>query len=150
EDRGQRQRPGERHEPAEQREDEKRQEQNEREIAGIALAEDEMVGGAQGAQAGREVEYGLDAFERAGEIAGDELAQHDARVAVVDEPVVAAIERAHAADEARVVEERDEKRRRNERERQHQAASPHAHEEREHPRARDEREGWREKLTQPH
>ena len=45
------------------------------------------------------------------------------RIAVVDQPVVAGIERPHAADEARVVEERDGERERDEGERQQQCGA---------------------------
>ena len=70
-DQRERQRPGHRQEAAKQRKDEKRQQQNEREIAEITLAEDDMLGGAQVAQRRRVVEHGFPAFERAGDIAGE-------------------------------------------------------------------------------
>src|SRR6266545_8226299 len=67
-DQRERDRPRQRQEAAGEREDEKRQQQNEREIAEIGLAEEYVLGGAQVAQARREVEDGLAAFERAGEV----------------------------------------------------------------------------------
>ena len=90
--------------------DQERQQQHEREIAEIGLAEDEVLDGAQVAQARREVEHLLAALERAGDVAGEELAEHRARHAVVDQAVVAAVERPHAAEKARIVEEDDRER----------------------------------------
>ncbi len=134
-----RQRPRERQEAPEHGEDQERQHENEREIAEIALAEEEVLGGAQVAQAGREIEHFLAALERAGDVAGEELPQHPARHAVVDQAVVAAVERAHAAEEARIVEGNDGERDRDERKRQHQAPWANPHKQAEHGDGGDER-----------
>ena len=103
-----RERPARRQEAPEQRKHQHRQEHHEREIAEIALAEDHVLEGAQVAHAGREVEHALLPAQRAVDVAGQQILQHRPRIAVVDQAIVAGIERTHAADEARIVEEHDD------------------------------------------
>ncbi len=150
EDQRERDRPGEREEATKQREHEKRQQQNEREIAEISFAENDVLGGAQIAQPRRKIEHGFAPFERAGDVAVNKPLQDHARIAVVDEAVITAVERAHAADKARVVEDRDEERRRDQRERQHNAARAQPHQQRDHRGTHGERERGLDELAQPH
>ena len=108
-----------------------------------------MLGRAQVAQPRREVEHRLGAFERAGDITGRELPEHDARISVIDQPVVAAVERPHPAEKARIVEEDHRQRERDERKRRQQAAQAHAHQQAEHDRDADQGEAGLDQLAHP-
>ena len=103
---------------------EERQQQHQRQIAEIALAEDDVLEGAEIAQTGAAVVKDLlAAFESAVDIAGQKILQDGAADAVVEQAVVAAVERPHAADEARIVD-RDHQQRQSEQYERHDGA-PH-------------------------
>ena len=104
--------------------------QNEREIAEIAVAEDEHFERAEIAQARTAIiENGLAAFERLGDVARQQILRDLSADALIKQTVIAAIERPQAADEARIVDRDHEKRQSHQRERQDDAAPPPAHQE---------------------
>ena len=76
-----------------------RQQQDQRKIAEIGLAEDQMLDGAQIAHPRSEIEYLLAALDAPGNVAGEELPKHRAGEAIVNQPIVPAVERPHATDE---------------------------------------------------
>ena len=83
--------------------------QHQRQIAEIALAEDNVLKRAEIAQAGAAVIKDVfAAFESAVDIAGQKFLQDRAADAVVEQAVVAAVERPHAAEEARIVDGDDQ------------------------------------------
>ena len=70
-----------------------------------------MLEGAEIAQTGAAVVKDLlAAFESAVDIAGQKILQDGAADAVVEQAVVAAVERPHAADEARIVDRNHQQR----------------------------------------
>ncbi len=123
---------------------------HEREIAEIALAEDHVLEGAQVAHAGREVEHALLPAQRAIDVARQEILQHRPRIAVVHEAVIAGIERPHAADEARIVEEHHDQRDRDERERQQRTARPPLRQQQQRRSSADQRQRGLQHLPGAH
>src|SRR5581483_2519974 len=80
------------------------QEQNERQVPEVALAEHDVLERAEIAQAGTAViEDVLAAPQEAADVAGEQLLQNAAADAVVEQSVVAAVERPQAAEKARIV-----------------------------------------------
>ncbi len=91
-----------------------RQQKNEREIAEIAFAEHDVLERAEIPQTGAAVPKNLfAAFEKAPDVPGQELLQDDAPDTVVEQPIVAAVERPHTAEEAGVVDRDQQERQEN-------------------------------------
>src|SRR5437764_1973773 len=83
-----------------------------------------MLDHAQVAHARREVENLLSTLERTRDITSEQLPKRHSRQAVIYQPVVAAVERTQAADEARVIEKDDDQRERNQQKWKDQGARP--------------------------
>ena len=109
-----RKRPVVRQEAAEQPVHQKREQQNERKIAEITLAEENVLDRAEISEARTTVvENAFTTLEEACEIAGHQLLQDSAPDAVIEKPVIAAVERPNAAEKARIVNRDDKGRKAN-------------------------------------
>ena len=145
-----RKRPVGRQEAAEQLVNKKREQQDEREIAQITLAEENVLDRTEISEARAAiVENAFTTLEEACEIAVHQLLQDGAADAVIEKPVIPAVERPNAAEKARIVNRDDKGRKSNSGQRQDGPLPLNAHQRYDKTCKTGESESADQKLPRP-